>query len=92
MQDPEDLSMKRWSLTLSALMIVAPSAAAQPPQANERPTANSPRDQVNRGFDRSAPQLGEPLPEVTLYNARGEQVRLSDLRGQHTVLVFGCLT
>ncbi len=37
-------------------------------------------------------QTGDPLPDVTLYDADGKQFKLSRLKGQYSVLVFGCLT
>lgn len=43
-------------------------------------------------FERKAPRPGTPLPDVTLYDAEGRPVRLTDLGGQYMVLIFGCLT
>ena len=37
-------------------------------------------------------QTGDPLPDVTLYDADGKQFKLGRLKGQYSVLVFGCLT
>jgi cytochrome oxidase Cu insertion factor (SCO1/SenC/PrrC family) len=56
---------------------LAAQAPARPPMA---------------GFEQKKPAVGEPLPEVRLFNAAGQEVNLSSLRGQYTVLVFGCLT
>ncbi|MFT5498675.1 MAG: cytochrome oxidase Cu insertion factor (SCO1/SenC/PrrC family) [Kiritimatiellia bacterium] len=41
---------------------------------------------------RKAPALGDPLPDLTAYTADGQPVKLRDLKGHPTVLVFGCLT
>jgi len=38
------------------------------------------------------PGPGEPLPDVTIYDDQGEEFQLRRLKGEHTVLVFGCLT
>ena len=38
-------------------------------------------------------RVGEPLPDLVLYDARGEQRALSELlQGHYTVIVLGCLT
>ncbi|MBI2478470.1 MAG: hypothetical protein HYV60_07475 [Planctomycetia bacterium] len=50
------------------------------------------RDGVMQGFDRQAPAVGDPLPDLSAYNAAGEAIRLGELKGNYTVLVFGCLT
>ena len=50
------------------------------------------RDGVMQGFDRKAPAVGEMLPNLKAYNAAGEPVQLGSLKGNYTVLVFGCLT
>jgi len=43
-------------------------------------------------FERSAPKVGDPLPELLAYDSQGEEFPLSSLRGSYAVLVFGCLT
>jgi cytochrome oxidase Cu insertion factor (SCO1/SenC/PrrC family) len=55
------------------------------------PTGDPPRAGSGQ-FERKAPRPGTPLPDVTLYDAEGRPVRLTDLGGQYTVLIFGCLT
>jgi cytochrome oxidase Cu insertion factor (SCO1/SenC/PrrC family) len=82
--------MKR-AISFQSLLIgiaVTNWAVAQPPAA----APETPREQVIKSFDRKAPQVGEPLPDVTLLDADGKEFRLASLRGKHTVLVFGCLT
>lgn len=37
-------------------------------------------------------RVGQPLPDVTVYDAQGEPFALSSLRGSHGVIIFGCLT
>ncbi len=68
---------------------LAVAAWGQPPAA---PSSPSPREQVAQGFERGAPAIGATLPDIAAYDARGETLRLSTLRGKYTVLVFGCLT
>jgi len=63
------------------------SVGASPPTAEEHP-----RERVNRIFDELSPPPGEPLPDVTIYDAQGRKFPLRNLRGRHTVLLFGCLT
>jgi hypothetical protein len=66
-----------------AVLFAANSVSAQRPEA--------PRETVTRAFA-SAPKVGEPLPDVTVYDDAGREFPLASLRGKHAVLVFGCLT
>jgi hypothetical protein len=50
------------------------------------------RNQVTQTFERTAPALGGPLPSLSLFDGKGNQLNLDQLRGHYTVLVFGCLT
>ena len=43
-------------------------------------------------FLKDKPAVGEALPDRTVYSPDGQEVKLSDLRGSHVVLTFGCLT
>ncbi len=45
-------------------------------------------------FLATAPELGEPPPDVTIFDDQGHPVNLRELtrRGHYTVLTFGCLT
>jgi cytochrome oxidase Cu insertion factor (SCO1/SenC/PrrC family) len=37
--------------------------------------------------------VGEPVPDVTAYDAKGEKFHLNEkLKGEYSVVVFGCLT
>ena len=53
---------------------------------------SSARERVISRFEREAPKLGEPLPNLEIMDAEGKPFRLASLKGSHTVLVFGCLT
>lgn len=53
--------------------------------------AGSSRGQLSN-FGRKAPQVGQRLPSVKLLQADGSPIDLRDLKGNYTVLVFGCLT
>ncbi len=53
----------------------------------------NPRKQTTQRFESRAPAVGQPLPDLTLYDAGGEKRRLSQLlQGHYTVIVLGCLT
>lgn len=55
--------------------------------------AQSGRDAVTERFLAAAPAIGEPMPDLVVYDESGEEVRLRKLLEQHyTVLVLGCLT
>jgi cytochrome oxidase Cu insertion factor (SCO1/SenC/PrrC family) len=41
---------------------------------------------------KKSPTIGDKLPELTVYTADGKEFETSSLRGQYTVLAFGCLT
>jgi len=38
------------------------------------------------------PAVDSMLPDVTVYDERGEEFSTRSLRGHYSVLVFGCLT
>lgn len=38
------------------------------------------------------PLQGKQLPDVKAWDAEGREFSLSELRGEYSVLVFGCLT
>ncbi len=44
------------------------------------------------GFLQEKPRLGERVPDLVVYDSQGQEVKVESLRGQYTVLVFGCLT
>jgi len=47
----------------------------------------------DRRFETSAPAIGEPMPNLAVYDASGKELRLRELlRDHYTVLVLGCLT
>ena len=44
-------------------------------------------------FEAVAPAIGEPMPDVVVYDGEGTPHRLPDLlRGHYSVLIPGCLT
>ncbi len=47
---------------------------------------------VEDPFEGSRPEVGQPLPDITVFDAEGKEFKLSSLKGDYSVLVFGCLT
>jgi hypothetical protein len=44
-------------------------------------------------FDAAAPEIGEPLQDLTLVDAQGNPANIREIaRDQYTVFVLGCLT
>ena len=66
--------------------------AEVPARSQQTRNGQGAKQQVADRFDRTAPRIGEPLPDLAAFDARGNPVRLSQLRGKYTVLTFGCLT
>jgi len=50
------------------------------------------RRREEAAFVKERPAVGDVLPDVTVYDVNGREVKTSSLRGQHIVLTFGCLT
>ena len=72
-----------WALGLLAALGLAGSAQAQ----------LDPRQQATSRFEAAAPAIGEPLPDLAVYDAGGKERRLGELlQGHYTVIVLGCLT
>ncbi len=43
-------------------------------------------------FVKEKPAVGDPFPDLVVYDPKGQEVKTSSLRGHYTVLTFGCLT
>jgi len=37
-------------------------------------------------------KIGQALPDLTIFDDKGGEFRLADLKGKYSVIVFGCLT
>ncbi len=48
--------------------------------------------QTEEEFAKAKPAVGDPLPELVVYDPDGKEVKTASLRGHYTVLTFGCLT
>ena len=75
-----------FTLLLGLTIIGGSAALAQPPQT---PREGSPNARRAGG---QLPKVGAMVPEITLYDAGGKEFSTTGLRGQYSVLVFGCLT
>ena len=78
--------MKSWQWFLAGLL----SLALGGPLASQSAHLHHGGD--NREFMAQPPRIGELIPDVTGYDEQGNEFSLRDLKGQHTVLVCGCLT
>jgi cytochrome oxidase Cu insertion factor (SCO1/SenC/PrrC family) len=74
--------------TLAIGLAVAGACSAAFPQ--DRPAQRGRRDEA--AFTRQRPAISDALPDVTVYDVEGREVKTSSLRGHYTVLTFGCLT
>ena len=50
------------------------------------------RKALEAEFEAASPDIGAPLPDLSAHDAEGREFKLSSLRGNYSVLVFGCLT
>ena len=71
--------MKRFLTLACALGLATAPVLAQKKQREE-------------DFLNAKPLVGDTLPALTVYAPDGKEVKTADLRGQYTVLTFGCLT
>ena len=84
-------SSSPWFSTVSLAVLMSGSfSMAQPRSDGDGGGAvdSSPR----RPGPRLHLEKGDTLPDVKLYTGEGEEFRTTQLKGSHTVLVFGCLT
>ena len=87
--------MKHWTRTVAGLTLVSlltGGAFAQAPQRQRGARQGGPGSQGSSSLERGGLRVGQQLPEVTIYDARGEKFPISRVKGKYAVLVFGCLT
>ena len=91
----------KWGVVLAVCLSVtatgfAQSSSNQPEKSKAEKKSKtksvSRREQVRIRFAARSPKVGELLPDVSAFDADGKPFKLSSLKGQYTVLVFGCLT
>jgi cytochrome oxidase Cu insertion factor (SCO1/SenC/PrrC family) len=85
----KDFAMILWAV---AVLLGATAFSQEPsePAAEEKP--EQPRQIVIRVFNETSPEIGQPLPAVACFDETGERFQLRQLKGQYSVLMFGCLT
>lgn len=54
--------------------------------------ASRPGSPGSSTLERTGLKLGQALPDLTIYDDEGGEFRVADVKGKHTVIVFGCLT
>ncbi len=83
------------TITLAFLLsnlIFATTALQVRGQDSDAKPAGEWTERFDRMFLERAPLLNDHAPDVTAFDQHGGPFKLSSTRGQHTVLVFGCLT
>ena len=85
--------MRRTSIAVGIVLalVVTSASFAQKPEQSKKGTRSGMQALRDR-FAKNSPAIGKPLPDVTVVDANGKKFAIKDLRGKHTVLVFGCLT
>ena len=79
--------------SVCCVLAVAGTLIGRMPPADAQPgPAGSPQRALEGTFSRTAPEPGDPLPDITLLDAEGRPFHLRSLKENYTVLVFGCLT
>ena len=83
------MKTRRWLPVLTVGLTLAASAMTQESPRGQ----SSPMQALMDRFEANAPAVGDRLPEVSAYDARGNAIALDEILGEsYTVLVLGCLT
>jgi len=77
-----------WTGAVVGALSLTGAALAQPGEGGRRGGGM----QLPSLLGEDAPKVGEQIPDVEVYTAEGERIRMRDLPGKHRVIVFGCLT
>ena len=56
------------------------------------PGRGSAQSRLYENFSQSGLKVGDPLPDITCVDEEGKPFRWDSLKGNYTVIVFGCLT
>ncbi len=80
-----------------ALSVAAPAAAQRGGRGRFQGAGgergSSGRGMMDNKFEAAAPDIGESLPAITVYDEAGNPVTLDSLlEGHYSVVVLGCLT
>ncbi len=80
------------SLFCFAFVLSGVDANAQPPGRMGGGGNSRPGSPGSSSLERAGVKLGQTLPDLTIFDDKGGKFRLADVKGKHTVIVFGCLT
>ena len=86
------MSTLRTISTALALLVTTGSSLAQIETETDGASPRTRLGGMMRGFERSSPEIGARLPDISVHDAEGNPLRLRSFDGSYTVLVFGCLT
>jgi hypothetical protein len=88
----------RYQFLAAAMGICLAAGAAQGEEIEVAPekkeeTVSFGLQALKERFEAAAPAIGEMVPDLSVYTAKGEKVPFRDLvLGHYSVVVFGCLT
>ena len=54
--------------------------------------ASRPGSSGSSTLENAGLKIGQPLPDLTIFDELGKPFPLAGVKGKHTVIVFGCLT
>ena len=81
------------ALTLGLGLAAGQAMADETEKKEEQQAMSFGLDALQERFEAAAPDVGQPVPDISVYSASGEKVRFRDLvEGHYSVVVFGCLT
>ena len=81
--------MKIQSAIVLVFLFVTTSAFLSYGQFSGRGSAQS---RLHENFSQSGLKVGDPLPDIFCVDEEGKPFRWDSLKGNYTVIVFGCLT
>jgi len=77
---------------LSAMLLVLTATFASAQERRGDAAGRPARGGADKRFEQAKPAVGDMLPDVGAFDENGQKLKLRDLKGQYTVIVFGCLT
>lgn len=81
-------------LTSLAITLMAANLAFSQQTRQRRPSrgGGGPGTPGSSTLERAGLKLGQTMPDISIHDADGKEFRMTDLKGKHSVIVFGCLT
>ncbi|MCZ6600238.1 MAG: hypothetical protein O7A07_05300 [Acidobacteria bacterium] len=80
-------------LALGLGLAAGPAIADEAEKKEEQKAMSFGLDALKERFAAAAPDVGQQVPDISVYSASGEKVSFRDLvEGHYSVVVFGCLT